>query len=229
MDTGRTQRRVWIRARRVFELVLAESGRHRHRRAADQRAYRQWPTSVTPDGTLVITEEKAAGDISLLSMQGKRTIAPLLHTPFSERNGEISPTVTGSHIERVRRGECTSSRSRTWTPGAGISAAGGTQPAWAPDGRELFYIDDSNSLTAVPIPIQTTTSFKWGTPTALFKAGVSVAPRLGRSYDVARDGRFVLIKDAAGISADHATAPPSADIVLVVNWVEELRKKFFAP
>jgi hypothetical protein len=93
----------------------------------------------------------------------------------------------------------------------------------------LLYIDDNNSLTSVPIPIQTSTSFKWGTPIALFKAGVSVAPRLGRIYDVARDGRFVLIKDAAGASANPAIAQPSADIVLVVNWVEELKKKFFAP
>jgi len=194
--------------------------------------YRQWPTSVTPDGTLVITEEKAAGDISLLSMQGKRTMTPLLHTLFSERNGEVSPDGHWIAYQSNESGEAQvyvkpfpNVDAGRWT----ISGAGGTQPAWAPDGRELFYIDDNNSLTSVPIPIQTSTSFKWGTPTALFKAGVSVAPRLGRFYDVARDGRFVLIKDAAGASANQTMSPPSADIVLVVNWIEELKKKSFAP
>ena len=32
-----------------------------------------------------------------------------------------------------------------------ISTAGGTRPAWARNGRELFYLDASNTLTAVPV------------------------------------------------------------------------------
>jgi serine/threonine-protein kinase len=32
-----------------------------------------------------------------------------------------------------------------------VSTAGGTRPVWARSGRELFYLDASNALTAVPV------------------------------------------------------------------------------
>ena len=42
----------------------------------------------------------------------------------------------------------------------------------------------------------------------------------GRTYDVSRDGRFLMIKDAP--AGDPNAAP--ASIVVVLNWFEELTR-----
>ena len=50
-----------------------------------------------------------------------------------------------------------------------ISTAGGTRPAWARNGRELFYLDASNTLTAVPVQTSGST-FSAGKPAKVFDA-----------------------------------------------------------
>jgi serine/threonine-protein kinase len=101
-----------------------------------------------------------------------------------------------------------------------ISTGGGSQPLWARNGRELFY-RHGNSLLSVPV--ETTTTFRAGTPTTLFE-GAYLSPPVGlagRTYDVSGDGqRFLMIKDAP---AGDPNAP-SASIVVVLNWTEELKR-----
>ena len=94
-----------------------------------------------------------------------------------------------------------------------ISTTGGTRPAWAHNGRELFYIDESNTLTAVPVRTSGT-SFSAGAPLRVLDAKYSsVFP--GRPYDVSADGqRFLMLKDKA----------TSAGLVVVLNWTEELKR-----
>jgi hypothetical protein len=59
------------------------------------------------------------------------------------------------------------------------------------------------------------------TPTLLVKEGYYTTPIWwGRSYDVSPDGqRFLMIKEGG---ADGTAAP--ASIIVVQNWVEELRR-----
>ena len=54
----------------------------------------QRPTAVTPDGRSLIFTEAAAttgGDVMQLTLDGPRTVTPLVKTAFSERNGIVSP------------------------------------------------------------------------------------------------------------------------------------------
>ena len=99
-----------------------------------------------------------------------------------------------------------------------VSTAGGTRPAWARNGRELFYLDESNTLTSVPVQTSGST-FSAGKPAKVFDALVCDAFP-SRFYDVSPDGqRFLMVKDSAGES--KATPP----IMLVVqNWFEELKR-----
>ena len=56
-----------------------------------------------------------------------------------------------------------------------ISPNGGRNPHWRADGKELFYLDASGAMTAVPI--DTDRDFPGGLPKTLFPAGVvSVEP-----------------------------------------------------
>ena len=65
-----------------------------------------------------------------------------------------------------------------------ISTKGGTRPAWARSGRELFYLDASNTLTAVPVQTSGST-FSAGKPAKVFDAKYST-PLPPRHYDVSR-------------------------------------------
>ncbi len=101
-----------------------------------------------------------------------------------------------------------------------ISTTGGSRPAWARSGRELFYLDASNTLTAVPVQTSGST-FSAGKPAKVFDAKYST-PFPPRSYDVSPDGRrFVMIKDSA---AGDPNATP-AGMVLVEHWFEELKQR----
>ena len=152
---------------------------------------------------------------------GKRPhgdLEPLLQTPFTEDNGEISPDGRWLAYQSNESGRFEISvrpfpnvDGGRWT----ISTSGGTHPLWARRGTELFYLDGTGAMTRVPI--QTAPTFSAGTPTTLFDTRY-VTRGTGRAYDVSPDGqRFLMIKAAGGEQA------PS--MVVVVNWLEELKAK----
>ncbi len=92
--------------------------------------------------------------------------------------------------------------SRNWP----VSLGGGTNPVWSRSGRELFYRRDGAMMA---VEISTTPTFATGRPQRLFEA-----PFLS-SYDVARDGRFLMIK---------LEPEPLIQLILVQNWLEELKR-----
>src|SRR5205814_5526031 len=72
-----------------------------------------------------------------------------------------------------------------------VSTAGGTRPVWARSGRELFYLDASNVLTAVPVGTSEPT-ISIGTPAKVFDAKYA-EPNPSRHYDVSADGQRFLM------------------------------------
>jgi Tol biopolymer transport system component len=105
-------------------------------------------------------------------------------------------------------------------PGPGgkwqISVDGGTEPAWNPNGRELFYRSGRKMMAA---EIVTQLGFTVGKPRVLFESDFLLTPLQFSNYDVSQDGqRFLMLKlDDAG-----ETAP--AQINVVLNWFEELKR-----
>jgi hypothetical protein len=110
-----------------------------------------------------------------------------------------SSTDTGSSEVYIQRFPDGSAKTR-------VSTAGGIDPKWRGDGRELFYLDASGNVTAVGI--RTTPSLDLGTPELLFKA--QVRPDVDSNYVVTRDGQRFLLNLPN-------TAP--APLVAVVNWL----------
>jgi hypothetical protein len=86
----------------------------------------------------------------------------------------------------------------------------------------LFYIDGKDSVL-MSVPVQTGgPSFSAGAPAKVFDSKVFIASN-GRTYDVSADGqRFLLIKDK---SASDLTSTASASMVVILNWVEELKQR----
>ncbi len=105
-------------------------------------------------------------------------------------------------------------------PGSGgkwqISAGGGTEPVWNPNGRELFY-RSGDKMMAVEITTQPT--FEASKPRMLFEGNYETTPVTFPNYDVSRDGqRFLMLKPVEQAQA----APTQIDVVL--NWPEELKR-----
>jgi hypothetical protein len=102
-----------------------------------------------------------------------------------------------------------------------VSRDGGSSPAWARDGRELFYLapGPDGQITMMSLPVTTAQGFSTGTPRKLFQGRFTTSSP-SRSYDVAPDGRrFIMVQP-------QEQAPmPVAQVVVVVNWVEELKQK----
>ena len=86
-----------------------------------------------------------------------------------------------------------------------ISAAGGGNPVWRRDGKELYYLSLDFKIMAVPI--STSPTFRAGAPSPLF----TIHPGAGQPFDVSADGKRFLV--LAG-PADPGSPPFS----LVVNW-----------
>jgi len=100
-----------------------------------------------------------------------------------------------------------------------ITAQGGIEPKWRRDGRELYYLALDGTLMAVPIKADKT--FVAGTPERLFETQLPVGRTLStrdRRYDVAPDGRFLIVTPSSGNSGP---APMTA----VVNWFSGLAQK----
>jgi serine/threonine protein kinase len=97
-----------------------------------------------------------------------------------------------------------------------VSNAGGEQPKWRSDGKELFYLAPDGKIMAVPVT--TGANFDAGVPAALFQANpremVATSERF--AYDVSQDGQRFLINT----QLKSALTPMS----VVVDWTASLNK-----
>ena len=100
-----------------------------------------------------------------------------------------------------------------------ISSEGGRLPLWSRDGRELFFRSlDSQQMFAVPV--QAGERLVAGRPQRLFEFPMLASIGSARPYDIAPNGRFVVIQ-SGGPNADGGAA---FTLVLVQNWFEELKR-----
>jgi serine/threonine-protein kinase len=200
--------------------------------------FAQFPTSISPDGTRVLLFAASAPQsrraISTLRLPvssagreaGRLQPEPLLQSSADQQNGEISPDgcwIAYQSNESGRPEIYVRPFPTVDTERFLISPSGGTRPAWARNGRELFYLDGEGRLTSVPVQ-STATTFRPGAPTRIldtrYYAGFSRRGQELRGYDVSRDGqRFLMIKDEAGAGETVL----SASMVVVVNWHTELK------
>ena len=196
----------------------------------------QYPSSITPDGTLVVGFHAVSNTSRVLLFPGPGSARPgssanatlsrvdlSTGTLFEGEWPEFSPDGRYLAYQSHESGRWevyvrpfTQVDDGRWQ----ISMAGGTRPVWARSGRELFYLDASNTLTAVPI--QTSGSgFSAGRPAKVFDATYA-SPYPPRSYDVSPDGqRFLMLKDSSAGRQNETLA----SMVAVLNWFEELKRR----
>ena len=198
----------------------------------------QFATSMASDGSRILLFSPstnsgigafAAVDLFTLAMNARETPAsPLLQSDAQKLAAEFSPDGRWIAYQSNESGQqqvyvrpFPNIEAGRWQ----ISTDGGTRPAWARKGDELFYLDGNDQLTAVRVQA-TATTFVPGKPAKVlstkYVAGTTTRGYDLRTYDVSPDGqRFLMLKGPAGGPSSTASPP----MVVVVNWVEELKAR----
>ena len=191
---------------------------------------------VAPDGSGILGSEvnpKTAGNIVWFPFRRPASPAasppsesgsdpePLVATPFIDYNPAVSPDGRYVAYQSNESGQDEIYvRPRQMNDGGlwPVSNNGGRMPAWARDGRELYYLDLTGALTAVPVE-SPAGKLVVGNPSKLFMIP-SFGQTAPRPYDPAPDGRFLVVKATGSVDRK----PPS--MVVVLNWFDELQAKF---
>jgi len=180
----------------------------------------QVPISWSSDGDHLVYEELHpinAWDIGILSMAGKPTARPFLQSANNERGGSISP-----NNDWIAYSSDESERAEIYIqsfPSGGrkrqISTEGGSDPVWAPGGRELFY---RNGDKMMAVTISNKADFFHSTPRLLFESFKDPTyVSLPRQYDISSDGdRFLVVK--------YEQKSVINEFKIVVNWFQELKR-----
>ena len=199
-------------SRRMERLVTLEQGD-------------AWPTAVSRDGAVLIyygskrsgTGVMDMGDIFVLDRRTQERRQ--LELPGSQRGGRLSPDGRWLAFESLERNRIQIHVRPYPALDADymVSPDGGDEPSWSPDGQELYFRHAAN-LVAVKVPAPGTVA-SWPAPEILF-TGPFVRDTYGdQSYDVAPDGRFLMMRPAA-------TGPVQVQVVL--DWLAEVRARLAA-
>jgi Tol biopolymer transport system component len=152
---------------------------------------------------------------------GERKPIPVANLGLNESQGQFSPD--GRWVAYTSD---ESSRFEIYVvpfpPGDGrtgkslVSSAGGRQPRWRADGKELYYLGLDGSVMAVDT--RTDPVFQAATPHALFQAPtIANATNFQYRYDATRDGKkFLVVNGLVG--------EPSSPVTVVLNWETGLKK-----
>jgi serine/threonine-protein kinase len=194
--------------------------------------YGQAPLTFTPDGSrllLVQTMPKTAIDIFSAAADGKSAPEPLVATPFADMGPDLSPDghwlayqSNESGLNQVYVRPFPNANGGRWQ----VSTGGGLKAAWSPTGREIFYLDP-NDGALMTAPVQTTPTFSAGTPVRLIDTRSLYHLGPGRNYDVSPDGKKLLV--ITNVRPDPASTDTPIGMVVVVNWLEELKERLPSP
>jgi hypothetical protein len=157
-------------------------------------------------------------------MEGERTARLLADTPFVEDQCQVS--TDGRWIafnsDESGRWEVYVARFPEFTDKRQVSSAGGMQPRWRRDDRELFYLSLDGVMMAAPVDpgaalgtTSSATGLGLGAPRALFQTHLSPSPNVPQ-YDVTADGRRFLVLEPSRSGGEPIT--------FVLNWAAGLRR-----
>jgi Tol biopolymer transport system component len=182
------------------------------------------PTHWSHDGRFLLytqTDPKTKRDIWVIPMEGAKVgeAFPFLHSESNEYLGQLSPNTHWMAYTSDESGQ-PEVYVRPFPTGQGqlsISLAGGEQPHWRADGKELFFLAADGKMMAVAT--KTGASLEPGKPQPLFDANLVRPPNEPLlDYDVTADGNRFLLSTTASSSASAVL------LNLVTNWDTELKK-----
>jgi len=199
----------------TFDLFLKDTNGAQEEKVIPQEGPDRLPTDWSRDGKYLLYQRGA--DLWFVTFPELRPIQ-FLKASSTLKTGRFSPD--GKWVAY------SSNESGRWEiyvtsfPDAHgkwqVSNAGGDQPKWRGDGKELFYLSNDSRIMAVPV--KTGANFDAGSPTALFQANPHeiVATSVQFSYDASPDGQRFLI--------DTQLKTAMTPMLVVLNWASKLNK-----
>jgi eukaryotic-like serine/threonine-protein kinase len=176
---------------------------------------------VTPDGHYAIFDTGGGNGsqvLGVLPLTGERKPFTFVQGDFSASNAQFSPN--GHYLAYVTnetgRSEVYVQTFPQHTGKWQISTAGGVNPAWSHDGKELYYLSPKNEMMAVGVSTNSAT-LQAGTPKLLFQAHIMPPSYWRSNYVVSPDGRRFLMLVPAGETKQSS-------ITVVVNWPALIKK-----
>jgi serine/threonine-protein kinase len=181
-----------------------------------RQKYGVWEGELSRDGEwLVVRSDEHEGNSNVYArrLRGDTTLMPLLVDPQQTLTLALSPDsrwlAYGSNesgLYEIYVASFPDMKAKRL-----VSRGGGTEPRWSRSGRELFF-RSGTQLMAVDVPLGA--SFSPGNPRPLFTVTGFRQARNRQQYDVAPDGRFVMIRESV---------PTGAGVVYAEHWFPELR------
>ena len=183
-----------------------------------------WPSSWSPDGTWLAYYGATLGgggnadaDVDdLFFMDVAKRESRRIRMPRTQRGGRFSPDGRWFAYQSEESGR-DEVHVRPW-PAMDvdylISTGGGTEPVWAPDGKELYYrrADEVLGMTVSVL----NGAFVRGTPRVLFSGPFAHDQSGDQSYDIAPDGRFLMLRPVTG---------GRVLLEVALNWIADVRAR----
>jgi eukaryotic-like serine/threonine-protein kinase len=182
----------------------------------------KYPTDWSPDGRFILYrafDAKTNLELWVQPFGGDRRPIPFLKARFGADLGQFSPD--GRWVAYA------SNESGKWEiyvapfPGPGsnwkVSSAGGSEPRWRRDGKELFYLAPDEKLMAVEVKEGSTFSADAARPLFQTRRREHISSNDLFSYDVSADGQRFLVNTDIG----EVTSPP---LTVVLNWPAGLER-----
>ena len=185
----------------------------------ESRAYLR---AVTPDETTALLDSAAPTtsgrreDLMTVALVENAKPQPLLKTDFGKYGSAwsrdrryLAYVSDESGRDEVYVRDMSSNGGR-WQ----VSTDGGEEPSWSPNGRELYYRNESRLMV---VAIDTRLDFAPKTPAVLLGNVYNLRSDTGISYDVAPKGdRFLMVRPTEENAA--------STITVVMNWFAELKR-----
>jgi serine/threonine-protein kinase len=177
------------------------------------------PQAWSTAGELLVQWPMGNPDILATSVHGGGNARKIVASEYGEFHPALSPSGRWLAYVSNRTGQ-----NEIWVQGypdgspVRVSSNGGDEPRWSADGSELFY-RRAQGMMVVAVSSKGN-DFSFAPPQELFTGPfVSAAGAEERSYDVSRDGRFLMLQRADPKSAR------TASIIVVQNFIEELKRR----
>ena len=167
----------------------------------------------TSDGSTIVirTFGKAVFGVSVV---GPHNAKIFVDTPYIEDQTQVSSDrkLIAYNSDESGRWEVYVATFPGFTQKRQVSLAGGMQPRWRRDGKELFYLAADGTMMAADITGDAPPMS--GMPRPLFQTRLSPSPNVPQ-YDVTADGSRFLVIEPAGTGGEPIT--------FVLNWPAALK------
>jgi Tol biopolymer transport system component len=168
---------------------------------------RHWVEEWSPDGRFLLTHDTKT--LSIISLTGDSKPKALYSSSFIKDEFHLSPDgrLIAYGENRTGRWEVFVALFPSFDSIQQVSVAGGAQPRWRGDGRELFFIDLEGKMMSAMV--EHGSSAKISVPRNLFDTGLIPDPTVNQ-YAVTNDGlKFLVLEPRKGFVETYS---------VVLNW-----------